>query len=134
MNYKSLFEKLEKMREIEGTPNSAGTYHRLLDSLPKLLSAENLIDYHNFLMGGEHVKGEVGELTEKNEELEKANNALEKRVDKWEELNHELTEASEGLADPNDIKDQYKRQLLAKLQGRCSPEAYLVLESITQRL
>jgi hypothetical protein len=50
INYKKLWDILEEMRNLEGEPNEATSYHKLFDQLPTLFSRENLIDYHDFII------------------------------------------------------------------------------------
>jgi hypothetical protein len=71
IDYPKIFEKLESIRNLENCPERAIEYNHLLDSLPRIFSLENLIDYHNFL-----AKEKYPELKENYEQLQAEHESL----------------------------------------------------------
>jgi len=124
-DYRELYDRLEQMRELEGSNGDPTLYHKLVDSLPKLLSSENLIDYHNFLMTGEYQLDEVEELEEETEKLSEKRERILMKFKGYREYVKERIEEE---------RDQLRKDLLNQLRTKCSPEAYSVLEEAIDSL
>lgn len=54
MDYQKLYDKLEDLRALEKS-NDSTIYHHIINSLPSLISINNIIDYHNFLINSKHI-------------------------------------------------------------------------------
>lgn len=135
INYKDLCEKLEEMKKIERDKESAIVYHRLLNSLPKLISSIDLIEYHNFLIKNFMYSEE--NVKEFKEEIEE----LEAKVNKYEDIEksyRDIFDKSQSLIRENEsyrkALKNYKSKMIEELRTKCSPEAFSEIERILERL
>ena len=129
MDLKKLYSKLERIEKLEEIILERGEkkkleigdeyvieYNRLVESIPTLLSLEDLREYHRFL--GEKTENLLKEkLDEQKEELE---GKLGKQKEKLDEQESKLE---------NNLYKQ-RKEILGALKGICSPDVYSKIESV----
>ena len=132
MGIEDLYHKLNDLISFNNPENSL-FYHKIIHSLPKLFSLNDLIDYHNFLINGNHITIDCDPG-----ELDKSYDKRERILTKYKKCRNELHKQEEIFQKFIDTErknfEKKKKHMLEQLKNNCSPEAYSQIESIIETI